>query len=286
MAAADSTHAAVLYTVHDVILPFSFIYSGFPVSRFTVSCSFPIAGAGLTAALKTTGIPLAIPPRMPPWLFEDVLTLPSSSNTKVSLFSEPERVAPVKPLPNSTPLIPGMAKTACPMRLLRLSKKLSPQEPGSRPMTAHSMTPPTESSSAAADSIISSKARGFLFPPISEMSERTSAPFDARICFAMPPAMQRPRFSSAENLPSPSRSASFPSFMTAAKSAQPGRGSLLRFCHRSSACASVRLSPPPPASSAASGHVSITASTVSEVTMPSSPPKPVTPFFQIISRSH
>ena len=66
----------------------------------------------MMAALKTMGMPEAIPPSIPPWLLEEVITFPSSSITKGSLFIDPSIFAPLKPEPNSIPFTPGMPNTA------------------------------------------------------------------------------------------------------------------------------------------------------------------------------
>ena len=65
-------------------------------------CSLLIDGVGLNAALHIMGIPLVIPPRIPPQLFVFVYTFPSFT-VKESLHSEPLIDATPKPAPKPTP---------------------------------------------------------------------------------------------------------------------------------------------------------------------------------------
>ena len=60
-------------------------------------------GVGFTNTFTTIGLPLEIPPLIPPLLFVSVL--PSLSMI-LSLNSDPFKEAPEKPTPNSIPLTP------------------------------------------------------------------------------------------------------------------------------------------------------------------------------------
>ena len=50
-----------------------------PVSRLTVSCSWAMEGVGLKAARNTKGMPLVMPPKMPPAWLVRVFTWPWAS---------------------------------------------------------------------------------------------------------------------------------------------------------------------------------------------------------------
>ena len=65
-------------------------------------------GVGFTAVRNTMGMPLAMPPLMPPFLLVAVTTLPSRM-VNGSFAWEPRRSAKAKPAPNSMPLTAGMA---------------------------------------------------------------------------------------------------------------------------------------------------------------------------------
>ena len=68
-------------------------------------------GVGFTAKLKMTGIPLVMPPLMPPLRLVSVTTRPSCIR-KGSFACEPRRDARPKPSPNSMPLTPPTANAA------------------------------------------------------------------------------------------------------------------------------------------------------------------------------
>ena len=98
-------------------------------------------GVGFTATRTTIGLPLAMPPLMPPAWF--VAVVPAMSRIG-SLFSDPRMRLPANPLPNSTPLTAGIEKSRWAIMLSTESKKGSPR-PGTTPSMQHSTTPPTES---------------------------------------------------------------------------------------------------------------------------------------------
>ena len=86
-------------------------FSSVPRLRDTLSCSRAMDGVGLKAARKMRGIPLVMPPRMPPaWLLLAV-TRPSFM-AKGSLCSEPRIRAARKPAPNSRPFTAGTPNMA------------------------------------------------------------------------------------------------------------------------------------------------------------------------------
>ena len=107
----------------------------------------------MTAHLNSRGMPLLIPPLIPPLWFVLVVILPSCT-AKLSLASLPLRSERAKPSPNSTPLTAGMLKRAWERTLSRESNQGSPTPAGS-PVTAVSRMPPTLSPSLAACSIAS-----------------------------------------------------------------------------------------------------------------------------------
>ena len=122
-------------------------------------------GVGLKAARNVMGMPVEMPPSIPPQRFVRVTTRPFST-AKASLFSLPRRRAAAKPAPNSTPLTAGMPNTICARRLSKPSNSASPS-PAGTPRITHSATPPTLSPSAFAARIAASMAAGSLSPPIS-----------------------------------------------------------------------------------------------------------------------
>src|SRR5699024_12725044 len=69
----------------------------------------PFPYTTLFLSLNMTGIPLVMPPFIPPLLFETVMILPSSTVIG-SLASEPLMSARSNPAPNSTPLTAGTEK--------------------------------------------------------------------------------------------------------------------------------------------------------------------------------
>ena len=85
MAAAASMQGTALGTMQGSCLPRTVSFALSIVLKSTVSCSAAIDGVGLIAALNTMGIPVVIPPSMPPQLFVFVMILPFST-AKGSLF--------------------------------------------------------------------------------------------------------------------------------------------------------------------------------------------------------
>ena len=71
----------------------------------TLLCVLLIEGVGLTTHLKTIGMPLVIPPLIPPlWLV--IVEIFPSLTINSSFAVEPTLLANSKPSPNSIPLIP------------------------------------------------------------------------------------------------------------------------------------------------------------------------------------
>ena len=124
-----------------------------PVKKLTVSCALPIDGVGLTAHLNVIGIPLVIPPFIPPLLFVFVVMLPFSQ-VNWSLISLPKEFAKSMPNPNSTPLIPPIENSAW-ERILSIESNQGSPTPAGIPTIAVSIIPPIESFSFAAFSIFS-----------------------------------------------------------------------------------------------------------------------------------
>ena len=114
----------------------------------TVACDCGKLLVGLTAARRTIGIPLEIPPRIPPCRFVRVRirrepVVSSRSLTNVSLLSVPRSNAHPNPTPYSTPNTAGKLKRAFPKSAFNLSKTGSPS-PAGTPVATTSATPPTE----------------------------------------------------------------------------------------------------------------------------------------------
>lgn len=102
---------------------------------------------------------------------------------------EPVSVAPLNPLPNSTPLTAGIENNRCAATLSTESKKGSPQ-PASHPLAVHSITPPTESPQAMASSMTCRNLVLSVCVPIETMREdMRTLPM---IFFATAPAATRP----------------------------------------------------------------------------------------------
>ena len=119
--------------------------------RQTVRWGFKMEGVGLMAVRRTRGIPVVMPPKIPPARLVFAVTLPPET-VKGSLFSEPRSRAEANPPPNSTPLTAGTPKRAAARRFSIPSNMGSPS-PAGRPAAAHSTTPPTESPSCRAAKI-------------------------------------------------------------------------------------------------------------------------------------
>ena len=128
---------------------------------FTVGWFLAIEGVGLIATLSIIGMPLLMPPRMPPELLVVVIILPFL-RANGSLFSEPFLLAAEKPEPNSTPLTAGIAKRALASSPSSVSNIGSPR-PAGRLRAIPSIMPPRLSPSFLASSMalaISSAASG------------------------------------------------------------------------------------------------------------------------------
>ena len=112
-------------------------------------------GVGLSAQSNTTGAasPTLMPPRIPPQRLVLSLTLLLSSKTNASLFSEPLRMVLSYPAPNSIAFTAGIAKIICEI-FPSMPSKIGPPMPAGSPEMTHSMTPPTESQSMRASSIL------------------------------------------------------------------------------------------------------------------------------------
>ena len=203
-----------------------------PADRLTVRWGWAMDGVGFMAVRRTMGIPLVMPPRMPPAWLVSVCTRPSSI-TKGSLFSDPRDRAAAKPSPNSTPFTAGMPKRAAASRFSTPPNMGSPS-PAGRPVAAHSTTPPTESRFFRASRISacirspawSSSTGNGLAATASNSSfvgrrgnnasatvptdwrwAPTYTPRRERICLAMPPAIHRGAVSRPEKWPPPRMSA-------------------------------------------------------------------------------
>ena len=106
------------------------------------------------AILDTIGMPLLIPPIIPPELFVFVVILPSSIWYS-SLISEPLHSATPKPRPISTPFTAPMFIRMRARSPSSLSKTGSPN-PAGTPTAIVSTIPPTESPSSFLERITSS----------------------------------------------------------------------------------------------------------------------------------
>ena len=203
-----------------------------PADRLTVRWGRAMDGVGFMAVRRTRGMPLVMPPRMPPAWLVSVTTRPSSMR-KESLFADPQDRAAANPSPNSTPFTAGMPKRAAESRF-STPPNMGPPSPAGRPTAAHSMTPPRESPPCFAARMAacirsparsSSTGKGLAAIPsnrafvgcrgnaasVSVPTERrwapTYTPRRARICLAMPPAMHSGAVSRPEKWPPPRMSA-------------------------------------------------------------------------------
>ena len=221
-----------------------------PVDRRTVCCFRAMEGVGLKAVRNRMGMPLEMPPKMPPaWLVR--VRMAPSSITKGSLCSEPRMRAASKPEPNSTPFTAGMANRAA-ENWLSSPWNMGFPSPAGAPWAMHSTTPPTESPASRAWRMAarmrsparsSSTGKGARFTPSSTSRgsprgwkgrsstlamERMWAPIwmprRDRIWRATPPAMHRGAVRRPEKWPPPRTSWQPPYFTWAVKSAWAGRG--------------------------------------------------------------
>ena len=120
-----------------------------PVLREMLRCVLEMLAVGFIATENMTGLPLEIPPLIPPAEFFEVLPEVSIMG---SLCSEPFISAAANPSPNSIPLIPGIENMSWEILDSRDSKNGSPIPAGTR-LQVHFITPPIESPSAIIDSM-------------------------------------------------------------------------------------------------------------------------------------
>ena len=133
----------------------------------TVACSRGRLLVGFTAARSTMGMPLEMPPSMPPWrlvpvtMREPADEAPPSGGRNRSLFSLPRSLAQPNPTPYSTPSTAGRLNRAFARSAFSLSKTGSPR-PAGTPTATISATPPMESRASRNFSISAtiSAARG------------------------------------------------------------------------------------------------------------------------------
>ena len=194
--------------------------AGCIVFRSTEGCSRKIVGVGRSATRNVIGMPLARPPRMPPWRFVAVRTTPPST-VKASLNIEPVRRVHAKPVPNATPFTPGIAKSAADSSDSRPSKS-APPRPAGTPVTVQTMVPPTESPASRARAISSDIFSGSVSPWIVSTRAETAMPRVFRNCRQTPPAAQSGAVRRPEFLPPPVGMR--PISIHCPKSAWPGRG--------------------------------------------------------------
>ena len=146
-----STTGTALGTIQTSCLPFTARLTSAIFSTLTVSWPLAMEAVGLIATLTTTGMPLLMPPSMPPALLVAVTILPSLMVYR-SLFSDPLFLAAEKPAPNSTPLTAGIASRALAKSPSKLSKTGSPRPAGTLRATL-SIIPPRLSFSSLVFSI-------------------------------------------------------------------------------------------------------------------------------------
>lgn len=89
-------------------LPLIFKVWILPSLKLKVSCGLKMLEVGLTATFRKISLPFVIPPLIPPLLLDEVFPFLS---IKQSLNLLPKNSVPLKPAPNSTPLIPGIEKS-------------------------------------------------------------------------------------------------------------------------------------------------------------------------------
>ena len=143
MAAIASTTAAARSTWCRSCLPPIVIVSRWPSScRHSTGCG--MVTTGWNATLNSIGIPLLMPPCIPPqWL---VFVLPSLFQR--SMYSLPFIFAAAKPAPISKPMADGMLIMAAANAAPSLPKSGSPT-PAGTPVMLHRTTPPIVSFSTS-----------------------------------------------------------------------------------------------------------------------------------------
>ena len=126
-------------------LPVMMSFAASLVFMLTVSCSLPMEGVGLTTTVNTTGMPLEMPPLMPPLLL--VRVRKGVPGVRESLASLPRMEAKSKPAPKARPLTAGTANMCRAMRVSMFSSKSGLPSPAGTLSAKHWMSPPTESPS-------------------------------------------------------------------------------------------------------------------------------------------
>ena len=131
-------------------------------------------GVGRRVASNTRGIPLVMPPLMPPAQFCSALTTPPSIYSG-SLASEPRMRAKAVPAPKATAFTAGTANRYWEKMPSAFRPKSGSPSPAGRPNTAHSMAPPTESCS-----FLASRMACCISAPFSSLSTGKSLAAQAR----------------------------------------------------------------------------------------------------------
>src|SRR2546426_6181504 len=134
IAAAVSTTGAARGTMQGSCRRVTTISVGVIVARSTDRCGFAMDAVGLTATRTVMGMPLVIPPRIPPAWFVSVTTRPAAT-VNGSLCSLPRIDAARNPAPKSTPLTAGIEKRRKGRAHPPASKKGSPPPPPTPPPT-------------------------------------------------------------------------------------------------------------------------------------------------------
>jgi hypothetical protein len=124
-----STIGTARGTTHGSWRPLPVISAALPSPSIVCWLCIMVA-TGLKATLNSIGIPLLIPPWMPPEKLVRVPTLPSAFLMKISLCSDPRISLPLKPEPNSKPCTALMLSMALPRSACSLSKTGSPRPTG------------------------------------------------------------------------------------------------------------------------------------------------------------
>ena len=124
-----------------------------PFTMSTVNWVRAMEGVGRMVTSNTRGMPLVMPPLIPPAQFCSALTAPSSSIYSGSLASDPRIRAKAAPAPKPTAFTAGTANRYWEKIPSAFSPKSGPPSPAGRPNTAHSMAPPTLSCSSLASKI-------------------------------------------------------------------------------------------------------------------------------------
>mmetsp|Transcript_28321 Transcript_28321/g.76289 ORF Transcript_28321/g.76289 Transcript_28321/m.76289 type:complete len:312 (-) Transcript_28321:380-1315(-) len=119
-------------------------------SKVAVCCACPIVLTALMATRNSIGVPTVMPPRVPPALLVEVVSLPDPGSveaTNGSLCAEPRMAVPRNPVPISKPFVAGRDIMAWASLASRRSKQGSPS-PGGTPVHMVVRVPPMESLAA------------------------------------------------------------------------------------------------------------------------------------------